>query len=79
MTEAERHNTIVFDFMNGPIRAGIKNGLTDADLVIIAESIVLGVIFICERHYGLTRRQGVEWVEMLTQNVLDRLAKVPAP
>ena len=70
----EAHNRMAGDIVGQIVRGTIAAGGDDASIMVLLESICLGVLLTNEKHFRLKRTTSAEYMESLTQAVLTRLA-----
>ena len=74
MSEASRlHNEVATKALHAIMEPMTKAGASDAAVMVVLESVILGVLMANERLYGVSRRVSVERLESAVQAVCERM------
>lgn len=73
------HNAVTREALTQLVRGTAAAGGKDSDIMVAAESLLLGLLLINEKQFGVSRAVSAERLESLTQAVLERLAKEARP
>ena len=72
---AELHNRVVRSALHAIFDPMAAAGARDDAIMVVIESVVLGVLLTNELVHGCSRRYSTEALETMVNNVLERLAK----
>ena len=75
----DRHNALARKFMRGIVAQALADGASSEDILILAETAVLAALLSGERIFGVSRRESVERLDVLTVRVMERLAAEAGP
>lgn len=70
---ADTHNDLANQFVRKILAEVIGSGGSDAAVMVVAETILLGSVLACEEIFGVSRPVSVERLNTLTQRVEERL------
>ena len=74
MSEPSRlHNEVVITALRAIVEPMTKAGASDAAVMVVLESVILGVLVANELLHGVSRRASVERLESAVQAVCERL------
>ncbi|TIU65484.1 MAG: hypothetical protein E5W25_20500 [Mesorhizobium sp.] len=74
MSAASDHNELAGRFVRDVAGPAIKNGATFADMVVLFESVQLGMMEILNRHYEVSPQASVGLLEASLQAAIERFA-----
>ena len=72
------HNRIAGELVRGIVRPVTEAGGTDASIMVVVESVVLGVLLMNETAFGVTRPATVERLNEMSLRIEERLAQLSA-
>ncbi len=72
------HNRIAGELVRGIVRPVTEAGGTDASIMVVVESVVLGVLLMNEKAFGVSRPATVERLNEMSLRIEERLAQLSA-